>query len=87
MTPGHTDGHMSVLVDTEEGCLCIAGDAVNFMEILSENRVNSLHTSVRDCYESAEKIRRMSDRVFPGHEETRIHNFQSSGFPKIPDKQ
>ena len=84
LTPGHTEGHMSVLAETSEGVLCVAGDAVNFMEILTENRINGLHISVRDCYASAQKIRDLADRIFPGHDEQCLRNFQSRDFPLIP---
>ena len=82
-TPGHTDGHISVLVKTQEGVLCVAGDAISFMENLTENKVSFLHVNVRDFYQSVEKIRRLADRVFPGHDEQYLKDLQSFGFPKI----
>ena len=34
-TPGHTPGHQSVLVNTDEGLLCVTGDAACMMENLT----------------------------------------------------
>jgi N-acyl homoserine lactone hydrolase len=37
-TPGHTDGHQSVLVDTDEGLVVIGGDVAHHLEQLESER-------------------------------------------------
>jgi N-acyl homoserine lactone hydrolase len=37
-TPGHTDGHQSVLVDTDEGLVVIGGDVAHHLEELENER-------------------------------------------------
>ena len=81
-TPGHSAGHQSVLVQTEEGVLCIAGDVVNLVENLYGNYANGLSVSVQDCLTSMETIRRRADRVMPGHDPT-IREYQRRGFPPV----
>ena len=44
-TPGHTKGHQSVLVNTVEGPVCIAGDACNLVENIEEMLPPSITTS------------------------------------------
>ena len=83
-TPGLTEGHLSVLVETAEGVVCIAGDAVMFMENLEAGYVNLLHTDRDACLRSYHLIQARADRVFPGHSE-RIFPFQTRGFPLIPN--
>ena len=81
-TPGHSLGHQSVLVRTEEGVLCIAGDVVNLMENLYGNYANGLSIDPQDCLKSMERIRNQADRVMPGHDPA-IQKYQRAGFPPV----
>lgn len=82
-TPGHSLGHQSVLVNTREGVLCIAGDAVNIDENFSMPMPGGIHLSVAEALCSIEKVRANATRVLMAHD-GRIEKYQSSGFPAIP---
>ena len=80
-TPGHTPGHQSVLVETGEGCYCIAGDAVMQHENVEKGIPPGVHTSVIDCMASLERIAREADHVLPGHE-PKLFARQPARFPR-----
>ena len=67
-TPGHTPGHQSVVVDTEAGRYCIAGDAVMWYENMEKRIPPGIHTSMIECMASLERIAREANHVIPGHD-------------------
>jgi N-acyl homoserine lactone hydrolase len=79
-TPGHTPGHQSLLVNTDEGVLCVSGDAVNARDSLADGVPCGLLWSTEAGIESVQRIRRLADRILMCHD-TQIENFQESGFP------
>ncbi len=81
-TPGHTPGHFSVLLRTEEGSVCFAGDVCPMLENLEENVISNVTVSPDMMLDSYEKIRAAADFVIPGHEPM-IKPFQTSDFPKV----
>ncbi len=81
-TPGHTNGHLSVLVKTKEGTLCVSGDAVNLLMALEKRYINKFHINIEDCYRSYDLILQNADCILPGHEPS-IEKFQTSDFPRI----
>ena len=81
-TPGHSKGHQSVLVNTNEGVVCIAADASNLYENICDNIAPSIIHNRRQMFESMELIRKTADYIIPGHEPL-IRGFQSSGFLKL----
>lgn len=81
-TPGHSAGHMSVLVKTEEGILCVAGDMCCTLENLRNGIVNQSVYSCEQAAQSYEKVKRAAEYILPGHDGC-IQPFQSSGFPRI----
>jgi N-acyl homoserine lactone hydrolase len=81
-TPGHTPGHQSVLVNTDEGKLCVTGDAVAFRQSFAEHRCSAIIVSVKEAMESLDKIRTLADRVLMNHDPLLVQH-QSSGFPSI----
>lgn len=81
-TPGHTLGHQSVLIDTEEGTLCVAGDAVNIADNINTNTESSIVVDSRKVFSSFASIREKADRIIPGHE-FRIQDLSENGFPQI----
>lgn len=83
-TPGHTPGHQSVLINTAEGVLCVAGDAACQMESLTTPTPLATFVSHSDAVESIKKICRMSDRVLMNHD-PELTAFQNLGFPISPD--
>jgi N-acyl homoserine lactone hydrolase len=79
-TPGHTPGHQSLLVNTDEGVLCVSGDAVNARESLAEGVPCGLLWSTEHALGSVQRIRALADRVLMCHD-TQIEKFQECGFP------
>ncbi len=81
-TPGHTPGHQSVLVDTAEGVLCIAGDAACVVENFTEPSATGVTIDPALSLASIGKIARLSDRVLMNHD-PRLGTFQTESFPSI----
>jgi N-acyl homoserine lactone hydrolase len=82
LTPGHSEGHQSVLVKTDGGNLCISGDVANMLVNIQENIPAGILTSTKDIFNSMDRVRCVSDCIFPGHEPS-ISKYQTSGFPTI----
>lgn len=82
-TPGHTPGHQSVLVNTQEGVLCVAGDAACLMENLTGPAAPGLNVSAGTSLESIRRICRLSDRILMNHDPS-LSQFQNHDFPKTP---
>ena len=82
-TPGHSAGHQSILVQTDEGLLCIAGDAACFMENFTRPTPPGGLTSVEQGLASIEKMRRYADRIFMNHD-PEIKKYQQGGFAEVP---
>lgn len=59
-TPGHTHGHCSVLLNTDQGYLLFAGDVVYHQSQLLENKFAGGNVSVRQAMETYEMIRRFA---------------------------
>ncbi|MFA6963786.1 MAG: MBL fold metallo-hydrolase [Patescibacteria group bacterium] len=67
LTPGHTEDHISVLVNTDEGNIVIAGDAMAD-ESFADMEVNPpLANNLVDYDESRKKILAVADYIIPGH--------------------
>lgn len=81
-TPGHSAGHQSVLVNTEEGTLCIAGDAANLMENLLTGAPPGILFSTEEALMSMEKVKGLADQILTGHDPG-IEKYQASGFPQV----
>ena len=67
-TPGHSRGHQSLLVNTEEGVVCYAGHAVNLMENVSANIIGNILDDTREAFDSMENIKRTAEFVIPGYD-------------------
>ncbi len=83
-TPGHSRGHQSIVVNTVEGLVCIAGDAACLPESFSRPTPPAGATSIEQGFASLERIRSAAPRVIMGHDPN-ITKFQQSNFPLIPD--
>ena len=81
-TPGHTPGHFSVLIRTEEGAVCFAADVCPMIENLEKNKVSNAVTCPEEMLRSYEKIRNVADYYIPGHEPA-IKPFQTGDFPAV----
>lgn len=74
-TPGHSRGHQSLLVNTEEGVVCCAGHAVNLMENLKNNVIGNVIDVTREAFDSIEKIKRTSKYIIPGYDTVEKNKF------------
>ena len=66
-TPGHTLGHMSLLLDTNEGNWVLAADACKNRGELKLEKSDQF-VSEHDSISSIRKIKSISRRVLPGHD-------------------
>jgi len=82
-TPGHSKGHQSVLVNTAEGLLCVAGDAACLPESFYRPSPPGGATSIEQGFASLERIRTSANLVLMNHDPN-ISKYQNSGFPTIP---
>lgn len=82
-TPGHSRGHQSLLVNTGEGVVCIAGDAACLPENFSRPTPPAGATSIEQGFDSLEKIRNSSHFVFMNHDPN-INKFQTGNFLPVP---
>ncbi len=82
-TPGHSAGHQSILINTADGLLCVAGDAACFMENFTRPTPPGGLTSVEQALASIEKMRRNADRIFMNHD-PEIKKYQQGGFAEVP---
>ncbi len=82
-TPGHSAGHMSVLVRTSEGILCIAGDAINLVDNITLMSPPGILFSTEQALRSIDKIILYADRLLPGHDPG-IQKYQDRQFPTVP---
>ncbi|MBI2873139.1 MAG: MBL fold metallo-hydrolase [Chloroflexi bacterium] len=67
-TPGHTKGHISVLVETHEGPVVLAGDAFSDAGCLTRGQPALVFWSVRQSKESIRRMLDLSQVVYPGHD-------------------
>jgi len=71
-TPGHTVGHQSLAVETDEGTAVVAVDAIpTFENVRDSERTPFVRGLAMDDFEwwaSAEAIDERADRILPGHE-------------------
>ncbi|MHB8620851.1 MAG: N-acyl homoserine lactonase family protein [Chloroflexota bacterium] len=82
--PGHTPGSQAVLVETESGRFCVAGDAVMSYENLEKDIPPGFHIHVDDSMDSMDLLRRRSDHVLPSHDYTVFDGEQVGVFPSPP---
>lgn len=68
LTPGHTLGHQSVLIRGERTTAVIAGDVGITYRNFEEDIAVGFNCDLAACYRSMEKIRRVADLYFAGHE-------------------
>ncbi|PPK87384.1 glyoxylase-like metal-dependent hydrolase (beta-lactamase superfamily II) [Neolewinella xylanilytica] len=60
-TPGHTRGHCSVLLKTDDGLICFAGDLVYDQERLFKNSFSATIQNEADNRESCRRLLRLAD--------------------------
>lgn len=81
-TPGHTRGHQSVLINIEQGVLCVTGDSANTAENINENLEPNIVVNTAQIYESMKRIRQCAHFILPGHEPS-IEDGTTTGFSVV----
>jgi N-acyl homoserine lactone hydrolase len=67
-TPGHTRGHISVLVQTSGGLVCIGGDAVSDAGAVGRGTPALIFWSEDEARASVQKVLAASNVIYPGHD-------------------
>lgn len=67
-TPGHTPGHISVLLNDKGKRVMVASDAVHFFTELFSKKLILTYGSVEDGKRSIDFILKNSDIIIPGHD-------------------
>ena len=73
LTPGHSPGSQSVLVNTTEGKILLTGDFIPIQESFDLRLPNRILNSQSDWYNSYDKIAALQAKLLPGHE-LRVHD-------------
>ncbi len=81
LTPGHTVGGQSIVVNTKKGQAVITGFCCNEQNFPAKGPVvpSGVHLNVIDAYESAQKVRELADILIP------LHDLSVGRQPSIPD--
>jgi glyoxylase-like metal-dependent hydrolase (beta-lactamase superfamily II) len=66
--PGHTPGSQAVLVDTELGSFCIAGDAISMYRNIEADIPPGFHVDVDVSVDSMDRLRSRADHFLPSHD-------------------
>lgn len=82
--PGHTPGSQAVLVDTEAGRFCIAGDAVMSFANLEADCPPGFHVDVDQSMDSMDLLRRRADVILPSHDYGVFADGPVAVFPRRP---
>jgi glyoxylase-like metal-dependent hydrolase (beta-lactamase superfamily II) len=85
LTPGHTNGTMTICLDTKKGRVCYASDAIYTYRNLDEDIPIGIALNVGQAVESYKKIRRVlrGGTLIPGHEPKLFEDPKSLGFRKV----
>ncbi|WP_180951082.1 N-acyl homoserine lactonase family protein [Marasmitruncus massiliensis] len=68
LTPGHSPGSHSVLVETKEGPYLIPGDFIPKFENFTDGVPNGIHGSIYEWYDNYNKIKNLTENVLPAHD-------------------
>ncbi|MDD5181702.1 MAG: MBL fold metallo-hydrolase [Candidatus Nanoarchaeia archaeon] len=67
LTPGHTVDNISVAVETREGTIVVAGDAISSEKYLDLSRIPESCWDKNEYNKSRKKILKIADWIIPGH--------------------
>jgi N-acyl homoserine lactone hydrolase len=65
---GHTPGSQAVVVKTEHGSFCIAGDAISMYQNIEADIPPGFHVDVDDSMDSMDRLRSAADHFLPSHD-------------------
>jgi glyoxylase-like metal-dependent hydrolase (beta-lactamase superfamily II) len=73
LTPGHSPGSQSVLVDTSKGLYVLVADAITHFENMSvpdghSFRPGPIYVDLRQVYESLDRLKNLRGTILPGHD-------------------
>jgi glyoxylase-like metal-dependent hydrolase (beta-lactamase superfamily II) len=87
LTPGHTNGTMTICLDTVKGRVCYASDAIYTYRNLDEDIPIGIALNMGQAVESYKKIRRVlrGGTLIPGHEARLFEDPESLGFRKVSE--
>lgn len=68
LTPGHSIGHQSIVVEVPGGTLCLAQDAVFTYENLEHDIPPGFCWRLEEAVDSMARIRRLTPYIVPGHD-------------------
>lgn len=68
LTPGHSDGSQTVLVDTARGRVALAGDNVPLFENWQSKIPNAIHSDLKAAYRSLERLAALDAMILPSHD-------------------
>lgn len=69
LTPGHSPGSQSVLVQTKRGAHLLTGDYIALMDSYTKRIPNAIVNNLDEWYESYDKVKALSAvRLLPGHD-------------------
>ena len=76
LTPGHTPGSQSVVVDTDRGPYVVAGDALSFFSSwnATPRKLPGVFFSVEDCYRTYARLEATGGVILPGHDPEVLKN-------------
>ncbi len=78
LTPGHSPGSQSVVVDTQNGIYVLTGDYIPIMDSFTKRIPNAILNSIDDWYASYDKIAALDATLLPGHDST-VHDTKVYG--------
>ena len=67
-TPGHTRGHISVVVDTPDGIVVVAGDAFTDAYTAISGRPGLIFWSEQQARSSVRRVLERGNIIYPGHD-------------------
>lgn len=68
LTPGHSPGSQSVLIDTKEGKYMLTGDFISIFESYETKTPNAILNNEQEWYESYDKVAGYHAKLLPSHE-------------------
>ncbi len=86
LTPGHTPGSQSVVIDTEAGTFVYISDLANLDEHWEKKIPSGVICSITDTFDSFKKVQRVADYVLTGHEPEAVKHPVYPN-PEFPRKQ
>lgn len=79
LTPGHSVGSQSILVDTPDGPCLLAGDLIPTFENLALGLPNGGNYDLKVITSSMERVQGLGVKIIPGHEPSLVSSIPACG--------